>query len=81
MDDYFVCPNCGAEVPQKALACPECGADDQTGWSEDTLYDGTGIEFFDEPELDQTPSLFTNRNFIYLVAVVALVLFLILILR
>ena len=28
------CPNCGAEVPARARACPECGADDQTGWSE-----------------------------------------------
>jgi hypothetical protein len=26
-------------VPAGALACPECGADDQTGWSEDTAYD------------------------------------------
>jgi len=30
-----ICPNCGAEVPRKALACPECGADEQTGWSEE----------------------------------------------
>jgi hypothetical protein len=22
-------------VPRKARACPECGADEQTGWSED----------------------------------------------
>jgi predicted nucleic acid-binding Zn ribbon protein len=28
------CPNCGAEVPPKAKACPECGSDDTTGWSE-----------------------------------------------
>ena len=28
------CPNCGAGVPPKARACPECGADEQTGWSE-----------------------------------------------
>ena len=27
-----VCPNCGADVPPKALACPECGADYDTGW-------------------------------------------------
>jgi hypothetical protein len=30
-----ICPNCGAEVPRKARACPECGADEQTGWSEE----------------------------------------------
>ena len=28
------CPNCGAEVPRRALACPQCGADEQTGWSD-----------------------------------------------
>jgi len=30
-----ICPQCGAEVPPKALACPECGSDYETGWSED----------------------------------------------
>lgn len=29
-----ICPNCGAEVPPNAQACPECGSDEQTGWSE-----------------------------------------------
>lgn len=37
----FVCPNCGADVPPKALACPECGADENTGWNE-TGYAGGG---------------------------------------
>jgi uncharacterized membrane protein YvbJ len=30
-----ICPNCGAEVPPNAAACPECGSDYETGWSED----------------------------------------------
>jgi hypothetical protein len=30
-----VCPVCGEEVPRKALACPECGADHNSGWRED----------------------------------------------
>ena len=29
-----ICPECGAEVPRNARACPVCGADEQTGWSE-----------------------------------------------
>jgi hypothetical protein len=29
-----ICPNCGANVPPNAKACPECGSDEQTGWSE-----------------------------------------------
>lgn len=30
-----ICPHCGAEVPPDAAACPECGSDYDTGWSED----------------------------------------------
>lgn len=28
------CPNCDADVPRGALACPECGADENTGWND-----------------------------------------------
>ena len=38
-----ICPNCGAEVPPKARACPECGADEQTGWSEAARTDGLDL--------------------------------------
>lgn len=38
------CPVCGEDVPKNALACPECGADHNSGWSEDaTLYDGLDL--------------------------------------
>ena len=26
------CPVCGEDVPRNALACPECGADHNSGW-------------------------------------------------
>jgi uncharacterized membrane protein YvbJ len=29
------CPVCGEDVPPNALACPECGADHNSGWRED----------------------------------------------
>src|SRR5262249_426461 len=29
-----ICPECGTEVPRNARACPACGADEKTGWSE-----------------------------------------------
>ncbi|MFH1023540.1 MAG: hypothetical protein V1809_09135 [Planctomycetota bacterium] len=32
-----------AAVPERAKACPECGADEKTGWSPDTLYDGLDL--------------------------------------
>jgi hypothetical protein len=35
---------CGAEVPSAAHACPECGADDTTGWNEDrAVYNGLDL--------------------------------------
>jgi hypothetical protein len=39
--DY--CPNCGAEVPARAKACPECGADETTGWSDRAHGERLGI--------------------------------------
>jgi hypothetical protein len=44
-----VCPNCGAEVPPQAKACPACGSDEQTGWSEDAHTGGLDLpeEHFD----------------------------------
>ena len=39
-----VCPVCGEDVPPRALACPECGADHNSGWREDTAaYDGVDL--------------------------------------
>ena len=29
-----ICPHCGALVPPQARACPECGSDEETGWSD-----------------------------------------------
>lgn len=38
------CSVCGAAVPLKARACPECGADDRTGWNDETTrYDGLDL--------------------------------------
>jgi hypothetical protein len=47
-----VCPNCGAEVPRNAKACPECGSDEKTGWSETAYASGLGLpdEEFDYGE-------------------------------
>jgi uncharacterized membrane protein YvbJ len=48
--DY--CPNCGAEVPPNAKACPECGSDERTGWSDRAHGDRLGLpdEEFDYDE-------------------------------
>ena len=47
------CANCGAAIPQNARACPECGADERTGWRETSVYDNLGLPetaWSDEPE-------------------------------
>lgn len=32
LDPPDVCPVCGEDVPRGSLACPECGADHNSGW-------------------------------------------------
>jgi hypothetical protein len=47
------CPVCGAAVPRGSRACPECGADERTGWDEEaTRYDG----------IDLPPSAFSDDD-------------------
>ncbi len=46
---YFNCPVCGEEVPRNAKSCPECGACDKSGWSDDQYLDG-----LDLPDEDYT---------------------------
>ena len=75
MSDYFICPNCGAEVPVKALSCPECGSDEKTGWSEDTMYDGLDLPAFEETRDNSSKSLFQNKFLLYIVAIVTLLVF------
>ena len=39
----FSCPVCGAEVPRRAKACPDCGACEKSGWSQDQYLDGLNL--------------------------------------
>jgi len=54
MNTPRICPICGNPVPANARACPECGADEQTGWSE-TAY---------EPQPDLPDEEFDYNQFI-----------------
>jgi hypothetical protein len=42
----FNCPVCGEEVPANAKSCPDCGACEKSGWSEDL--DSSGLDLPDE---------------------------------
>jgi len=79
-----ICPACGAEVPPQARACPECGADERTGWNEDeTQYDGLDLpdEFSEQGEIGynksaQAPNRINGLPWYWwLLAIVLLVLF------
>ena len=51
-----ICPVCGEGVPRGSLACPECGADHNSGWREDAAdYDGLELpdDNFDYAEFAQ----------------------------
>lgn len=54
-----VCPVCDHEVPAGALACPECGADHNSGWREDAeTYEG-----LDLPDEDFNYDQFVREEF------------------
>ena len=59
--DFFICPNCGAEVRKGSAACPECGSCDETGWSEAATegYADGGYDEGDEFDYDE----FVAREF------------------
>jgi hypothetical protein len=53
------CANCGATLTPRARACPDCGADERTGWRETSTYDGVGLPdsaFADEPDPAPRPA-------------------------
>ena len=54
-----VCPVCGEDVPPAALACPECGADHDSGWQENAeLYDAVDL-----PDEDFNYEEFVEQEF------------------
>jgi hypothetical protein len=66
----FNCPNCGAEVPGDALSCPECGSDEETGWSEDTMYDGVDLP---DTDRDEEPRESRGMTWVWIVGLALLV--------
>ena len=75
MSDYFDCPNCGAEVLAKAKSCPDCGSDEKTGWSEDTMYDGLDLPAFEESNTQTKTSVLQSNLLYYVVAILTIVAF------
>jgi hypothetical protein len=49
----MTCPNCGADVPPKSKACPECGSCEETGWSEAAESSGLNLPGQEEFNYDE----------------------------
>jgi hypothetical protein len=84
-----ICPNCGAEVPPKAKACPECGSCEETGWSEEAAASALDLpeEKFDYDDYvkrefgERTPKPRGITWFWWVVALVMLTALLVMLLR
>lgn len=70
------CANCGAAIPPAAHACPECGADERTGWAEQSIYDGLDLpEDADSRNIDNRyRQKRENNRRIWLYAAIVLIL-------
>jgi uncharacterized membrane protein YvbJ len=92
-EDWFVCPHCGAQVSTKASACPQCGSDETTGWSDEAdkwaadIPTGYSQEEFENNEFNKQQSLqkdktlgMSPRLFAILIAVLILAIFLLFVL-
>ena len=60
MNDSFVCPHCGADVPVGAKFCRECGADEEVGWNDENAWStGYDTEVMDDEDYED----FVRREF------------------
>jgi len=46
---HRTCPYCGSPLPPKALACPECGSDENTGWKSEEDIEFEALDLGDPP--------------------------------
>jgi hypothetical protein len=75
VEQYFTCPHCGAQVPSDASACPECGSDSETGWSEAAAYDDL-LLYDDEPPSDSPSHAAWPQYLLIIVAALVLLAYL-----
>ena len=74
---------CNEDVPRNSLACPECGADHNSGWREDAdTYDAVDLpdEAFDyaqfvEQEFGSSTKPTAIKTFWWITAIVVIVAF------
>lgn len=64
-------------MEEGATACPECGSDERTGWSENTLYDGLDLpeEAFDQDQPESGSNPCRNNLMLLVVGSILLLIF------
>ena len=61
------CPNCGEYVEAGASSCDNCGSCEDTGWNEDSAYDGLDIPDWEAEESRPKPE---NRLLSFVVTII-----------
>ena len=80
-----VCPVCGEDVPRGSLACPECGADHNSGWREDAgAYDAVDLpdedfnyDEFIRAEFESVQKPAGIKTFWWIAAIVLIIVFIV----
>lgn len=70
------CPNCGEFVSSDASSCKECGSCPDSGWNEETAYDGLDLpgESVDAPKRKNPRNQMFLAGLLLIVVVVLFVL-------
>jgi len=87
-DLTFICPVCGADVPRRAKSCPDCGACEKSGWSQDRYLDGVnlpgdgfGYDDYSRRELPGRSGQSRSQKFWMIVGIIVLIAMALLTLR
>jgi uncharacterized membrane protein YvbJ len=76
---YVPCPHCGEQIKKDSKACPYCGSDEQTGWSDQTYMDdidlGDDIDYDDLVQKEFPKSSIASKKNSWIAIVGAIVLF------
>jgi len=81
MDDDFLCPHCGEELPAGATHCPACGSDDDTGWSQYADYAGLDLPDEAEDEFERQAAEAPRSLWQWIILAVALLLLILFVLQ
>lgn len=72
---YFTCPCCRSRVKATAKACPHCGSDSKTGWSEGAEFSDLDLPDYDEIVENETGKVKKKNPFAIAIAFIVVAAF------